>query len=260
VPVNIDPVLIDLGPLSIRWYGVLVTAALLISMFVTEYYAKKLGQDPDKVADLYVPMILAIIIGARLGHVVTNWEYYSQNPLDIFRIYKGGLASHGAFILTVIVGVFLSRRKGLDTWSLADAIAPCIAIGHIFVRLGNFINGELYGSSTNLPWGIVFPGTYTPRHPLQLYEIITSVILLGLIIGLFHRRRFPGQVFLLTLIYVSVVRALLDILRPEFRVTQYLSLGQIASITTAVVALILLIFQKRKHRLRSNLGKEADHV
>jgi phosphatidylglycerol:prolipoprotein diacylglycerol transferase len=258
VPVNINPVLFEFGRFSIRWYGVLVAAALLISMLVTEHFAKKTGQDPDKVADLFVPLILAIIIGARLAHVATNWSYYQSNPGDIIRIDKGGLASHGAYILAILVGIPLSRKKGLDTWALTDAIAPSLAIGHIFVRLGNFINGELYGAPTNLPWGIVFPGTFTPHHPLQIYEIITSAILLGLIIAFFDRRKFKGQVFLLSLVYISVIRFLLDILRPEFRVTSFLALGQIASIVTAGGALLLLIILTRKYK--SSQGKEDNHV
>lgn len=221
----------SIGPLQIYWYGILVATAVLISYWLTRKYIRKYGMDVDKVDSLLLKLILVIFIGARVAYVVTNYRDFINNPWEIIRVDHGGLGSHGAIIGTLLFGYYWTKRDGFDFWRIADAVAPVFPIGHIFVRVGNFINGELYGPPTTLPWGVKFPDTLVPVHPTQIYEAILSVLILPLAIKWSNNPRYPGYSFLRVLLLHSLIRILLDFIRQSSAtflgmvLTQYIALG-----------------------------------
>ena len=168
---SIDPIVLQLGPLTVRWYGVLMALAFLIGYFIVRKLAKDKGMDQDMMEKYFLYMLVGLIAGARLGHIIFyRLDYYLANPLKIFAVWEGGLASHGAMIAGILVTLWFARRNNIRFYNLADVMVIPIALGAMFVRLGNFTNGEIVGRVTSLPWGTKFAGYEGYRHPSQLYE------------------------------------------------------------------------------------------
>ena len=190
--VNIDPVLLSLGPIQIRWYGLMY----VIGFGCASYWLRKLIREKffdlneDNVDQLITFSILGMFIGARTFYVfIYNWDHYSKHLGDILAVWKGGLSFHGALTGMLVVWYFFCKKHKLSYFQLIDAVSIPGAFGIFFGRLGNFINGELYGRVTDVPWGMIFPtgGPY-PRHPSQLYEAFFEGAFL-LMILLFARKR-----------------------------------------------------------------------
>src|SRR3972149_1966762 len=187
-----NPVIFELGPIVVRWYGVMMARTILTSIVFATRWGPRFGIERAFIDRITFWLAIVLFAGARVGYVVSHpWEF--RDPLEIFRLWHGGLTSHGAIAGGLLYGYIVARRTGVSFWSLADTIAWAIPIGNIFVRFGNFMNGELYGDPTTLPWGIVFPPVPdAPRHPLQLYEMILAVIVLAIAWQGARRRGFPG--------------------------------------------------------------------
>lgn len=212
---NIDPVALQLGPIAVKWYGLAYMAGLLIGWF----YIRRLignntlwpsGKPPfgvEKTDDLLFFMTLGVVLGGRLGFVLLYEPlYYLAHPLEIVQVWRGGMSFHGALIGCGIAIVAFARRNGLSPWSPMDMCAAAVPIGLFFGRIANFINGELFGRPTSVPWGMVFPEAMyqyaniepTPRHPSQLYEAIFEGLVLFLVLRWMthraHALRSPGLV------------------------------------------------------------------
>ncbi len=179
---DIDPVIFGIGPLQVRWYGLMYVLGFTASYFLVK---KQINDSDDTTLaahfeNLNLVLILSVIIGGRLGYVLFyNFGYYSKHPLEIFATWHGGMSFHGACLALIVAGYLFCRLKNLDFWKTADKYVVTIPIGLGLGRLGNFINAELYGRTTELPWGIVFPGAGpVPRHPSQLYEAALEGVLL----------------------------------------------------------------------------------
>jgi phosphatidylglycerol:prolipoprotein diacylglycerol transferase len=232
----VDPVIVEIGPFAIRWYGVMMALSIVTGIWLTQRTAVQLGLPADLVDRIAIPLVIWLFVGARLGFVLSHPEPYLANPIEILRVDRGGLSSHGAIAAGLLYFWWLGRRRGISLWTLTDMCAAWIPAANVFVRFGNFMNGELYGDPTTLPWGVAFPDVAGgPRHPLQLYEMITSAVLFFLVQRWLGAPRFPGQVFWQTILFMSVVRFFLDLLRSEERIIGFLALGQIA-------ALVLIAF------------------
>lgn len=229
-----DPVLFQIGPFAIRWYGVMMAITVLTGVAMALRVGPRLGIPAQEIDRLTLPFVLLAFVGARLGYVLSHPAEFTS-AVEILRVYHGGLTSHGAIAGAFVTLWWASRRRGLALWTLADATIWAVPLGNIFVRFGNFMNGELYGDVTALPWGVTFPGVPGPRHPLQLYEMVFAVVILALTLPLVRRRQFPGQIFWTVVALTSVGRIVLDLLRSEDRVLGVITLGQIP-------ALILIIF------------------
>ena len=218
---------------------VLTTAAMALRM------GPRLGVPAREIDRLILPFVLLAFVGARLGYVLSHPAEF-MSPAEILRIYHGGLTSHGAIAGGFVTLWWASRRRGLPLWSLADATVWAVPLGNIFVRFGNFMNGELYGDVTALPWAVTFPGLPGPRHPLQIYEMLLAVVILALTLPLVGRRRFPGQVFWSVVVLTSVGRILLDLLRSEDRVFGMVTLGQIPAAFLIVIGVWFLLRKSRQ--------------
>lgn len=240
---------LKLGPFQIYWYGILIALAFLTGYWLTRRNAKNYGMDLDAVDGLLLKLIIAIIVGARLAYVIANYPYFITNPQEIIRVDHGGLGSHGAIITAMVLGYFWTKKAHILYWSLGDTIAPAITVGHIFVRIGNFINGELYGPPTSLPWGVKFPTTPAPVHPSQLYEVVTSLIVLPFAIRWSKHPRYPGYAFLRVLLVHSVIRFFMDFFRQTTSFNGRLVLTQIiALIFTAACAGYIWYLEGSKYK------------
>jgi phosphatidylglycerol---prolipoprotein diacylglyceryl transferase len=189
---QIDPVIIRLGPLAIHWYGLGYVVGILFAW----WYAKRLvatprlwandtppmkGQDLD---DFVIWAAVGVVLGGRIGYVLFyDLPRYIANPLDIFAIWQGGMSFHGGMLGTILAMVLFARSRGINPWSMLDTVAAGTPVGLGLVRVANFINSELWGRPTDMPWGIVFPdGGPLPRHPSQLYEALLEGLVLLLVL------------------------------------------------------------------------------
>ncbi len=182
----IDPVIFALGPLQVRWYGLMYVLGFCASYFlvrkqITDRHYTKLSEQFE---NLNLVLILSVILGGRLGYVLFyNLAYYLDHPLQIAATWQGGMSFHGACLTLIITGWLFCRRKKLSFWKTADMYVVTIPVGLGLGRIGNFINGELYGRTTDLPWAMVFPGAGPiPRHPSQLYEALLEGVVLFLLL------------------------------------------------------------------------------
>jgi phosphatidylglycerol:prolipoprotein diacylglycerol transferase len=226
------PVLLRLGPFALRWYGVMMGLALFLSIPVTARFAERFGIARTLVVDsLAFPFLCTVLIGARLGYVVSHPQEFAGDPLGIIRPPYAGLASHGAIALGLAFLAWWCPRHRVPVWRLLDAMTPAILLAMILVRWGNFMNGELFGDPTRLPWGIAVPGLPGgPRHPLPLYEMAGTIVILAWTLLAARRPPFSGYLFWSALVASSALRFLLDLLRSDDRTVVFLTLGQMAAL------------------------------
>lgn len=225
------PVLFELGPVTVRWYGVMMGLALFLSIPITARFAVRSGIDRALIDALAVPFLATLVIGARAGYVVSHLGEFAGRPLTAVLPPYAGLASHGSIAAGLVFLAWWCPRHRVPVWRLLDAMAPAVLVAIVLVRWGNFMNGELFGASTSLPWGIALPGRPGgPRHPLPLYEMAGTLAILAGTLAVAQRRPFDGAVWWSAILGSSVLRILLDFLRPEDRTPLVLTLGQIAAL------------------------------
>ncbi|HHU62415.1 MAG: prolipoprotein diacylglyceryl transferase [Bacillota bacterium] len=241
-----NPIAFSIGSLDIYWYGILMAATFVSAFYIVRYFAKIHDIEQRIIENLYFLGAFSGLIGSRLGAILPYWRYILENPLEIFG--RGGMASHGAIIAIMIVGIFFVRKHKLNYWVLADLTAPVIPVGHIFIRLGNFLSGELYGPPTNLPWGIKFPETLVPVHPSQLYEVIASLIILPFAWKWSKEPKYPGYAFLRVFFIHSVVRFFLDFIRQHSELYGPFVLTQIIALIICIATLPAIIYLDRRNK------------
>lgn len=255
----IDPIAFTLGPFSVRWYALAYVAGFLLGWWYAVYLVKRGGATrPNKLdIDDYLPWaIAAVILGGRLGYVLFyQAPLYMDQPLEIFKIWHGGMSYHGGVIGVVISLIVYARLKKIPLLRLCD-IAGCAApIGIFFGRITNFINGELYGKVTDAPWGVIFPGGgEMPRHPSQIYEAVLEGLCLFLVLFALSRvekiRERPGFLSGMYFFGYGVFRSIAEIFRePDFYLGAVLgpmSMGQVLSVPMMLAGIFLMVFAFRK--------------
>ena len=256
---NLDPVLFDLGFVVIRWYSLAYVFGIIIGWWLGKKIIKHILKDTkikfnlNDFDDLISYLIISIIVGGRLGYVIFyNFNYYVSNPIDIFKVWEGGMSFHGA-LLGIIIGTYIfSKKKNIPTFFLLDIIACVSPIGIFFGRIANFINSELVGKATNVTWGVIFPLIdKMPRHPSQLYEAILEGFILFLILNIliFKKKYKVGMSSSLFLIYYGVFRVVSEIFREPDAQLGYLfdlfSMGTILSFAMTLSGFIILFFLKK---------------
>ncbi len=258
---NLDPVLLDFGAITIRWYSLSYIFGILIGW----WYGKKIISkkfinsevkfDLKEFDDLITYLIVSIIIGGRLGYIIFyNPIYYITNPLEIFKVWEGGMSFHGALIGIIIGTYIFSINRGIETFFLLDVIACVSPIGIFLGRIANFINAELVGKASNVPWSVVFPLTDSfPRHPSQLYEAILEGLVLFLILNLiyFKKNTKVGTCSCIFLIGYGIFRIFSEFFRePDAHLGYFfniLSMGTLLSIFMILTGLIIMNFLNKKH-------------
>ena len=244
------PILLQLGALPIRSYGLLIAVAFMVGIWIARRRAVRIGYDPDIIIDLSVIVILVSIIGARLAYVFVRWNYYQHDILGILRIWEGGLALYGGMVAGALVGLWFFRRRGIDMWAGADLVAPSLAMGVTIGRIGCFLNGCCYGKVCEHPWGVVFsessiagmhyPGAHL--HPTQLYEAFLGLVVFFVLLAADRRKPFEGFLLWLFVILLSVSRFLIDPIRQYGTESIAFRSGALALTNNQVsgVALVLL--------------------
>lgn len=252
----IDRIAIELGPINIYWYGIIIAFGILLGWFLATRELKKLGLSEDIFSDLLIWTIPISIISARIYYVLFKWEYYLQNPSKVFAIWEGGIAIHGALMGGIITTIIFAKKRGVSFWQLADIAAPSIILGQAIGRWGNFMNQEAHGGEVtrsflenlNLPEFIInqmyINGMY--YHPTFLYESIWNI--LGLISLLILRRFEPrrGELFLSYIIWYSIGRFFVEGLRTDsLMLIDTLRIAQLLSLILIVIAIFLIWFRRK---------------
>lgn len=245
---DIDPVLLQLGPLAIRWYALAYVVGVLLGWWYVARLDKRGEQLLTQKAfdDILVWAIIGIVLGGRLGYVLFyNFPYYMAYPQEIFMVWHGGMAFHGGLIGVIVSMYLFCRRHKIPFLELMDLIAPAAPIGLFFGRIANFINGELYGRVTDVAWAVRFPaGGYLPRHPSQLYEAVMEGLLLFVILWFVawysQARKQPGVLSGIFLIGYATARMVSELFRvPDALIVGDMSIGQFLSLPMLLLGLYL---------------------
>lgn len=251
----ISRVALDLGIVSITWYGLIIGIGVMLGLWLAVRESERRGLHKELFVDLILFAVPISIICARIYYVIFQWDYYSQNPGQIIKIWEGGIAIHGALIGAVLTAIIFAKVRNVSFWKLADIAAPSILLGQAIGRWGNFINQEAHGSEVSREFleGLFLPqfivdqmyinGVY--YHPTFLYESLWSFA--GVMILLFLRRANlrRGELFLTYLIWYSVGRFFIEGLRTDsLMLTETLRMAQVISITLVVVAIALVIYRR----------------
>ncbi len=253
--IHINPILVEIGPFRLSWYGLMYVLGFVASYLLVRYQMKRkdFGVSKLDIENLYFYLILGLVIGARVGYVLFyDLRMYLADPLEIFAIWHGGMSFHGGLIGVLVVGVLFCWKNKKSFWKIADLIIVTVPIGLGLGRIGNFINGELYGRVTHVPWGMIFPkGGPLPRHPSQLYESALEGGVLFLILWYVKDKKLPdGALLAIFLILYGVFRFFVEFFRePDVQLGFILgpfTMGQVLCSVMIVLGIGLMIYLKRK--------------
>jgi phosphatidylglycerol:prolipoprotein diacylglycerol transferase len=245
---NFNPIAFQIISFEIRWYSLAYIAGIVIGWFLCKKILIKKSDIYEKFDDYITFLIIGIIIGGRLGYVLFyNFNFYINNILDIFKIWEGGMSFHGGLIGIIIASLFFAKKNNQDFFSYTDLVSLVAPIGIFFGRLANFINSELYGTQTEVPWSVIFTKVDNlSRHPSQLYEAILEGIILFLILIYFRKKNYlikPGLISGLFLIFYSIFRFFAEFFRVPDEQLGYLiyklSMGQIISLIFFSIGIII---------------------
>lgn len=259
IPWDVDPEIFRTGPLAVRWYGLLFASSFVFGYIIMNKMFRNENLGEAVLDRLTVYMALGTIIGARLGHCLFyEPSYYLRNPLEIFAIWHGGLASHGAGVgILLAIWLFVRKEKKDYAWAM-DRIAVVVALAGFLIRMGNLMNSEIYGVETTLPWGFVFLRNHeiAPKHPTQIYEALAYLLIFFLLFSIYWKNKgshIQGTLISLFLILVFSARFFIEFLKEDqvaFEATMSLNMGQLLSIPFVITGVVTLIMSlKAKKRL-----------
>ncbi|PSR18198.1 prolipoprotein diacylglyceryl transferase [filamentous cyanobacterium CCP3] len=256
------PIAFQLGPITIRWYGLLITTGLLLGITLAQRLGQRRGLDPERIGDLAIWLVLGALPGARLYYVLFEWQRYADRPLSALAIWQGGIAIHGAILGGAIAALLFARRYKLSFWQLADVVAPALVLGQAIGRWGNFFNSEAFGRPTSLPWRVYIPPAQRPLglgdvayyHPTFLYESLWNLGVLGLVLWLFFwGLRHPGRlktgtIFLVYFATYSLGRFWIEGLRLDSLMLGPLRIAQVVSLAGIAFGMVGLLWLYRLKR------------
>ncbi len=247
---KINPVIFKIGPFSLRWYGLMYVVSFFVCYFLCRKQLKEQGKENlyPILEDFMFYTFVGVVVGARIGFCFFYYpDYYLAHPLEIFAIWKGGMSFHGGLVGGVLVGCYYLKKQKQSISFWADLIGVVAPVCLFFGRIGNFINGEIYGKPSNLPWAMIFPrGGPVPRHPTQLYECIFTGLFLFLFMWSIRKKPLaPGRKFALFLILYGVLRFLFEFLREPAQsfplLFGWMTMGQILCVFMILAGIIVWI-------------------
>lgn len=246
---QIDPVIVHLGPISLRWYGLMYLIGFVAAWFLAKKRLPRTQWNQDQLSDLLFYGFLGVILGGRIGYVFFyQLDYFLQDPLYLFKIWTGGMSFHGGLIGVLLALVYFARKTQSSFLQVGDFVAPLIPIGLGAGRIGNFINGELWGRATDVPWAMIFPNAGgVPRHPSQLYEfLLEGLVLFSLLWWFSATPRKRGAVGGLFLLGYGCFRVIIEFFREPDAQMQgiyagLLTQGQMLSIPMIAAGLYLML-------------------
>ena len=257
IKIDLNPILVALGPIRVTWYGMMYVLGFILSYLLVRSQVQKrdFGISLKEVEGLYFDLFLGLIIGARIGYVLFyDLQAYLSNLLEIFAVWHGGMSFHGGLIGVLIAAVLFCRKQKKSFWKLSDLFVVTAPLGLALGRIGNFINGELYGRVTQVPWAMIFPkGGPLPRHPSQLYESALEGGLLFLILWrVKDKKHADGYLLALFIFLYGAFRFFIEFFRePDVQlgfVLGPLSMGQILCTVMIAVGIFLMIYLKRRSK------------
>jgi phosphatidylglycerol:prolipoprotein diacylglycerol transferase len=245
------PIIFELGPVAVRWYGLLIASAVLIGVSLSQYLAEKRRVNPELLGDLAIWLVVGAIPCARIYYVAFEWRQYVDRPEDLIAIWKGGIAIHGAILGGTIAALIFAKIQRVSFWQLADLVAPSAILGQAIGRWGNFFNSEAFGRPTDLPWKLYIPPNSRPPeytnfeyfHPTFLYESLWNLAVFGLLLTLFFRdlqgkiRLRIGALFLIYITAYSCGRIWIEGLRTDSLMFGPLRTAQMVSLTGIILGL-----------------------
>jgi len=249
---NFDPVAFQIMSFEIRWYSLAYIAGIIIGWMLCKKIFIRKSDVNEKFDDYVTYLVIGIIIGGRLGYIIFyNFNYYINNFFDIFKVWEGGMSFHGGLIGIIVASILFSKKNNQDSFLYMDLVSLVAPIGIFFGRLANFINSELYGTPTDIPWAVTFIQVDNlSRHPSQLYEAILEGVILFIILMYFKNKDYlkkPGLISGLFLIFYSLFRFFIEFVRVPDEQLGYLifelSMGQIISLIFFVIGIILFYFK-----------------
>ncbi|MEM3122196.1 MAG: prolipoprotein diacylglyceryl transferase [Candidatus Pacearchaeota archaeon] len=251
---NLNPIALDLGFFQIRWYSLMYVLGFIIAYYMISWLAKEkhIEVSKDDVADMLLYLAIGMILGARLFYVIFyNFSYYFTNLLEIPAVWHGGLSFHGGFLGATLGVYYWCKRKKQDFWKLADLAVIPGAIALAFGRIGNFMNGELWGRTTDVAWCVNFPDVKGCRHPSQLYESLKNVIIFAVLFSVRKSRQMKeGMLFSLFMTLYGLFRFVIEFFRePDEQlgfIFANLSMGQLLSMVMFIIGAALFLKLKNK--------------
>jgi len=255
----LHPILLKIGSITLYTYGLFVALGFMTAIWFASRRAKARGAaiQHDEITDLFLVILISSLVGARLLYVIQNFSLFSDHPLDMFKIWNGGLVFYGGFILALVAAMVYVKYKKFDLWPTADLLAPAIALGHAVGRLGCLFAGCCYGKTCDLPWAITFsdPDSLAPLgiplHPTQLYAVFSNLIIFGLLLAMDKKSAFSGRLFWLYILFYGIFRSLIEFFRGDERgefVLHVISPSQIIGGVMALVAVGMLLWLSRQSR------------
>jgi phosphatidylglycerol:prolipoprotein diacylglycerol transferase len=250
-----SPIILQIGPLSIRWYGVLIMAGVILGLVLAGREAKRQDVSIELIYDLFFYMILCAVVGARLYYVIFSWDLYRNNIKEVFAFWHGGLAIHGAVMGGVASALIYARLKRLSFWQFADICAPSLILGQAIGRWGNFFNQEAFGRPTDLPWGIFIDEAHRPIqylqqthfHPTFLYESLWNFSVFLFLLWVRRKKGIiRGDVFLAYLMLYSFGRFWIEGLRTDSLMFAGFRIAQVVSLFLIIFASLALVQHHRE--------------
>jgi len=250
---NIDPVAFQIGPLKVRWYGLMYVFGFVGGYFLVRWLAekRKVELPKDALQEMISYLAIGVIVGGRLGYVLFyNLPFYLSHPLEVFAVWHGGMSFHGGLLGALLMGWWFTKRRGLPFYQVVDLFAVAAPIGLGLGRIGNFINGELYGRPTSVPWAMIFPqGGPVARHPSQLYEaFLEGLVLFLILLGLSKRVRAEGVLFWTFVGGYGLARFFVEFFRePDPQLGLVLgpfSMGQMLSLLMILISALFLVAKR----------------
>ena len=259
-----SPVIFSIGPLALRWYGLAFAIGFIIGYNIVAKMFKHEGAPEKWLGILLTYVVVATIIGSRLGHVFFyQWDYYSQHPGEIFKIWEGGLASHGGvignFIAVWLFSIFVTKKS--VSWTVDRLVVPVAMVAGL-IRLGNLMNSEIYGGVTDLPWGFIFvrDGQTLPMHPTQIYEALCYFALFGVLMWMYWKKNAQERPWLISGVFfigVFVSRFLIEYVKNvqvgkeiEMIATYGINMGQLLSIPFIIIGVVMVVYAMTHPRLK----------
>jgi len=252
---NINPVIAKIGPLEIRWYGFMYVISFIIAYFMILYLVKKkkIKLKREDVENFIAYSIIGLVVGARIFYVLFyNLKFYLENPIEIFMIWHGGLSFHGGLIGLIVVGYLFCKKHKISFYEFADVVSIPAYIGSMLGRIGNFINGELYGRITDVPWAFKFKDVDGFRHPSQLYEAFYNLIIFSVLWKLKDRKFPKGFIFWSGITMYGLFRFITEFFRepdPQLGfIFLNLTMGQLLAIPMFLIGSVMLMYLLKKER------------
>ncbi|MDO4183314.1 MAG: prolipoprotein diacylglyceryl transferase [Coriobacteriia bacterium] len=267
---SLDPVAFSLGPLVVRWYGIAYVLGFICAGLVLYFTAKrwKVRVDVDAALTIVLCVIIGILVGGRLGYCLVYGDgYYFSHPLEVFALSNGGMSFHGGLVGAFLVGIVAAKMTHIPYMTIADLAVIGAPLGLFFGRCANFVNGELWGAVTDLPWGVVFGGSagVMPRHPSQLYEALLEGLVIFVVLFVLSRKCPPrprGTFLGLFLVMYGVFRFAIEFVRqPDAQMGylwgNWLTMGMVLSVPLVIAGVIILVYAFKTRKPQQGLPEEV---